>query len=598
MVRVDARPPQVRLTLDPPYPTGNGDWYITPVSVTAAAVDTDGSGVAGIEVSTDGGPWQSYTVPLALSADTPGTTVYARATDVLGNVSEPVSTTVKIDRTPPDSSTLVAEMRTDAAGNDELVLAGAIADTLSGRAGMVLEQDGFYWGTNAEIGSWYPLPDPAIEVNWYYTSTNDLGAGYHIFTGWASDEAGNQEEPHEIGRVTWFPKASPDLGGSSIAASQTTARPGDEVVVTLVARNAGFQDAHIATAATLPEGLEPIIEALPEGVVYDAATRTITWPATLMWPGWWRPSRFLARVDDGLGATSLEVQATFHAFWPNTDLLPDAERQQFTDREQTVVATTSLAVDPSLPADADLIAPWVLLVPPHRLRVAGTELSLPMVAAPDASRMFLREWVPDPISGDWTVAQNSGWIDYSPELTWALSAGQGIKYIGVWVADEAGNVSTMTEHSLTFVNRLDASQALVNGQRIQYRGLAEPLDRQSVFLTAVSGDPDVYLWEPRNAFWPSAYSNATFGPGEPEYLSHQFVEAGRYLMEVQAVGDSEYELTEIEEGFETPAASSAALEKALPEHPLTVSDPLSAGQLGPEVTERSKNYLPIVIKGN
>ena len=37
------------------------------------------------------------------SADTPGATVYARATDAAGHVSAPVSTTFKIDRTPPDS---------------------------------------------------------------------------------------------------------------------------------------------------------------------------------------------------------------------------------------------------------------------------------------------------------------------------------------------------------------------------------------------------------------------------------------------------------------------------------------------------------------
>jgi hypothetical protein len=85
-----------------------------------------------------------------------------------------------------------------------------------------------------------------------------------------------------------------------------------------------------------------------------------------------------------------------------------------------------------------------------------------------------------------------------------------------------------------------------------------------------------------------------------ETYSHAFVEEpGRYLLEVQAVGDSEYELShggqEGEEG-EMAAMNRAALEKARPEHPLTISDPLSAGQLGPEVGLGFTRYLPVAFK--
>jgi hypothetical protein len=605
MIHVDATPPQVSLAVDPSNPTGNGDWYVTPVSVAVIADDAGGSGVQSVEVSTDGLTWQPYLAPLGLSADTPGTTVYARATDAVGNLSEPVSTTVKIDSTPPDShvpggvgpGTWVAEVRTNSAGNDELVLAGAIADNASGRATMVLEEEGLDWNASAQIGSWHPFPNPAIEVNWFYTATNTLGAGYHIFTGRAVDTAGNQETAYTIGEVKWFPKASPDLGGSSVTALPATARPGEEILFTLVARNAGFQEAHVAIAATLPAGVEPVLEVLPAGVVYDPATRTLTWPARLMWPGWFERRSFLAAVDAGLDATSLDLQATFHAFWPNTDLLPEAERQQFLDREQTVVATATVAVDPNLPPDADVTPPLAALVQPHRQQVVGPEVSLDILAWPDASRMYLREWTPDPVTGDWTVAQDSGWIDYSPTYTWRLSAGQGVKYLGVWLADEAGNVSTLNEHSLIFVNRMDAGQALAGGQRIQYRGLLQGGEFVGGVLKTVSGDPDVYLWQPRNAFWPDRAANGTNLPGQVETYSHAFApEPGRYLLEVQAVGDSEYELSPAGQEAEMAAAGRAALEKARPEHPLTISDPLSAGQLGPEVRLGFKLYLPVLFK--
>jgi len=606
MIRVDAKPPQVSLALDPPLPTGNGDWYVTPVTVSVSATEPIGSGVTGVEVSTDGVTWQPYTAPLMFTADTPGTTVYARASDAVGNISEPVSNTVKIDRTPPDShvaggagpGTWVAEVRTDPAGNDVLVLAGSIADNISGRAGMVLENEGMYWGAAAEIGTWRPLPNPTIEVNWYYTSTNQLGAGYHIFTGRAQDEAGNREDAYEIGRVLWLPKATPDLGGSSVTASQKTARPSDMLLFTLVARNGGFQEAHVAVADTLPEGLTPILEALPEGADYDAATRTLTWPTRLLWPGQWERRSFLARVDAGLGATILENQASFHAFWPNTDLLTDpTERQAFEQREQTVIATATVAIDPKLPAGADVIAPWVIFVPPAKQAVDGAVVELDIRAEPDAQRMYLREWTPDPTTGAWIVAQNSGWIDYSQAYTWTLSSGQGLKYLGVWLADEAGNVSTLNEQSQVFVNRMDGNQILADGQRVQYRGLLRGDEFVSGVLKTVSGDPDVYLWKPRNAFWPDRYANDTVLPGQVETFSNQFApEAGRYLLEVQAVGDSEYELSLTGEGGELAAASYAALEKARPPHPLTVSDPLSAGQLGPEVSPYVRRHLPLVMR--
>ncbi len=167
---------------------------------------------------------------------------------------------------------------------------------------MVLEQDGTYWNKTGEIGVWHPLPDPSIEVNWYYTSTNDLGAGYHIFTGYAVDTAGNQEAPYEIGRVLWLPTENPDLSGSSLSASQSVARPGDKVIFTLVARNAGFQEAHVAISDVLPEGLAPVDELLPPDVTYDPATRTLTWPDRLLWPGQWLQRSFTAMVDLSLGA--------------------------------------------------------------------------------------------------------------------------------------------------------------------------------------------------------------------------------------------------------------------------------------------------------
>lgn len=76
-------------------------------------------------------------------------------------------------------------------------------------------------------------------------------------------------------------------------------------------------------------------------------------------------------------------------------------------------------------------------------------------------------------------------------------------------------------------------------------------------------------------------------------------EPGRYLFEVGAVGDSEYELTLAGGTPMQPPAVLAALfpqVKQTPPHPLTVSDPLSAKQLGPEFTLAFNLYLPLLRK--
>ena len=63
-VRVDAHAPQVSLALDPPNPTGNGDWFVTPVNVAVNTADAAGSGVKSVEISVDGVTWQPYLFPL------------------------------------------------------------------------------------------------------------------------------------------------------------------------------------------------------------------------------------------------------------------------------------------------------------------------------------------------------------------------------------------------------------------------------------------------------------------------------------------------------------------------------------------------------
>jgi hypothetical protein len=197
------------------------------------------------------------------------------------------------------------------------------------------------------------------------------------------------------------------------------------------------------------------------------------------------------------------------------------------------------------------------------------------------------------------VARNSGWIGYHPTYTWELSAGDGVKYLGAWVADSAGNISALDKRALAYTNLVGESQSLANGQRTQYRFAMDQGKIAAFYVTALAGDPDLYVWQPRYTFWPTNYSN---GHGEEDAAGRRAYEAGVYLVEVAAVGDSRYRLTLHPESGLLPGQAAvpratmlSAAEKARPPHPLTVSDPLSASAAArPEGQPFGNLYLPLI----
>ena len=604
--QVDTHAPQVQLALDPPEYSGHSEWYSTPVGVGISGDDGAGAGVAAIEVSPDGATWQPYGGVLLFDADTPGTTVYARAKDALGQASEPISTTIKIDMTAPDShiaggqgpGVWTAQVITNSVGNQELVLTGEVRDALAGGNGMAIRYDGADWQaasvaaaatTAAAIGT--------AATSWSYNGGHDVGAGYHIFYGRAEDQAGNTEAEYEIGRVLWYPQAAPNIEGSTLTASPATVRPGDTVTLTLVARNAGPQEAYVAAIATVPEGLSLVTEDLAPDVTYDLAAGVLMWPGEMLWPGETMRHTYEVRVNPNHQGATLVNQIGLRATWPNINLLSPDQQQPFLAQERTLRVTADIHINAGLPVGTDTTAPWVSLSAGPQVVTNGS-VTLGIVAEADAKRMYIREWVINPLTGVWQQAQDSGWLSFAPTYNWVLSPGQGVKYLGVWVADAAGNISTLDESSTDFVNRSDANQVLLDGERIQYRGDLEQGSWIIATLLTIAGDPDMYIWRPGNGFRPDLFSTDDVGPGQVETLGGEMVEqAGRYLLEVQAAGDSEYNLSLAGQGAAVLAASHGQVGKEHPQHPLSLADPLSANQVDDWQGARPYiMYLPAVKK--
>ncbi len=168
----DTVAPAVSLSLNPSTPSGQAGWWTGPVVATAMATDDQGGQVY-VEQKVGDGDWSEYTAPVSLSAD--GThTVQVRASDTAGNVSQPASTTVKIDSTPPTAAVSGLSPGGSLGVATIASVSATAADALSGPGGVTLAVDG------------RPL-SPAGTVD-----GAALGLGAHLLTANATDLAGNK----------------------------------------------------------------------------------------------------------------------------------------------------------------------------------------------------------------------------------------------------------------------------------------------------------------------------------------------------------------------------------------------------------------------
>lgn len=94
---LDATAPVIKPIM--PVSTGSNGWFTTNATVSFSGTDNL-SGLASMQYSINGDPWQPYAVPLQFTADQ-SSIIRVIGTDQAGNTSEPVAAEVKVDKTPP-----------------------------------------------------------------------------------------------------------------------------------------------------------------------------------------------------------------------------------------------------------------------------------------------------------------------------------------------------------------------------------------------------------------------------------------------------------------------------------------------------------------
>ncbi len=571
-IRVDANPPQVTFVPTPVVPNGTNGWYNSPVTISLTATDTVGSGVNRIEFDMGNG-WQPYDTPIVISYDTPGVTLLARATDEMGNTSAPITMTIKLDQTPPtsrDSDSYYlsyASIITDDVGNAQLVLGGALSDTLSGRMQMEIRAgDNGVWHTVSAVGD-LPMPTgntfttSMTSLNWIYTPTFEVRGVYPLW-GRGVDAAGNVESERIIARFWWEPDAQPSMQESMLSVSPRRSYSGDEVKFTVGARNTGYQEAQVAITSSVPAGVTIMPETISDEGHYDTATRVVTWTLSALWPGQAQYLSFKGTADSTTVPITLDTQLDMEMSWPwflSPDVPPEPAHYFYS-------TTTSFVVQPAADklfdeAMGQSAAPQIL----DTSVVEGQIVDDPNVTilvntSLNANYLYIREWTWSSSLYTWTLAQESGWVPFIASSTftvtqdesgkygkyaWQLSSGDGVKYLGVWVSDSSGQTSNVNEGNLIFTNLMQNSgQSLSAGQQVQYRLRMHKSNLAVLSLVSLSGDADLYVWQPRAGFKPNYYSNGTSTGDQLSLDSTAFYapEEGIYVLEVVAATDATYRM--------------------------------------------------------
>ncbi|ROT29456.1 DUF1080 domain-containing protein [Micromonospora sp. HM5-17] len=200
----DTTPPTVTATV-----TGNRDdtgAYVGAATVTLTATD-DGSGVERIEYSLDGGPYATYSVPVAVNQ--PGQHMVSyRATDRAGNTSTPQSVSFTVAESPdPDTipPTVTAGLTGDRDDTGAYLGAATVTltatDTQSGVDRIEYALDGGAYGT-------YSAP---VTVN---------SPGQHTVTYRATDRAGNTSPVQSVSFTVVTPP-DPDTTPPTVTATVT-----------------------------------------------------------------------------------------------------------------------------------------------------------------------------------------------------------------------------------------------------------------------------------------------------------------------------------------------------------------------------------------
>jgi len=402
-VTVDATPPASSVTAPAAGELVGGTQYYT---VTGTADDGSGSGVATVEVSTDGGgTWDnatgtsawSYTWTLPVDGVY---TIMSRATDVAGNTETPgPGVTVTVDTTPPAGSIELKSGRFTKARTVQLTLSARDAGSncpepdpvMCGIDMMQLSDDGV---------TWQAWETPNTAVSWHFPK----GDGEKSVFVHYRDPAGNVSEDYVATAIL-----------DTVNPTSAVSDPADGATII----TAGYTI--IGTASDGGSGVELVEVSTDGGSSWDLATGTTDWT----YP--WTPA------SDG--SYTIVSRAT--------DSAGNVENPG-----QGVTVTVSVDTDP----------------PTGSISINGgsaftnsTSVTLTLGAADTGSGVADMR-----ICSDGTF-DTEPWEPFAANRGWTLNSGEGLKEVRVIYRDAAGNASTAYTAEITLDVTPPAGTVVIDG---------------------------------------------------------------------------------------------------------------------------------------
>ncbi len=150
------------------------------------------------------------------------------------------------------------------------------------------------------------------------------------------------------------------------------------------------------------------------------------------------------------------------------------------------------------PSSSDAVAPVV-----NQLLINGTAGSKDtadrnvtlQINATDTGGTLKSMWIAEyhwsPGLGRWQIVNESGWLAYESPTSWTLSRVPGSRFIGVWVADNAGNISA--EAGSAHINLSHPNMMISQGETQIFNYDLTAGQAVSIRVTPSSGDPDIYV---------------------------------------------------------------------------------------------------------
>jgi uncharacterized repeat protein (TIGR01451 family) len=324
-----------------------------------------------------------------------------------------------------------------------------------------------------------------------------------------------------FGRHAWVllvperPTPKPDLDGSFKKASRHKLPPGESLSYTIVLHNSGTDQVVADVTDLLPPEVDYVPGSATPDAVYDEVAGTLQWSDVEVPAGWEvhlsfavTPNPSTVAVHTLITNTAIisadgEVLERYAKVW----LLPDP-----TDRDHTPPTVHSLTIDEQDMLDSPTVT----------LHISATDNV-------GIRWMYLREWewVADPWP-HWRIVQNSEWVLYQADYPWTLGGENGTHFVGVWLADDAHNISKLDLRGLDFASLAQPGATVPEFGMTPYLVYYEAgVDVSGALtLTSATGDVAMGVWYVRDFFNPIATNTQTVAFTTPTTGTYVFVVYG------------------------------------------------------------------------